>query len=247
MAELAALEEWVRLRPHPRTDIAGRETPDVTWAARAHRAYQPLRQVAPPAVRDGQWPQGSVDRFVLAKLEASGWHPSLDADRYLWLRRVSLDLTGLPPTRNEIQSFIDDRSPLAWEHVVDRLLASPDFGERSARPWLDLVGYADQIGSANNVPAEHAWRYRDYVIQAYRDDKPFDEFIREQLAGDLLMVQSIEERQSQLTATGFLVLGNVNIVESDKLIMQMDLVDQQIEKIGKTFLAMTLNCPMSRS
>ena len=155
---------------------------------------------------------------------------------------MSLDLTGLPPTSGEIQGFIDDHSPLAWEHVVDRLLASPDFGERSARPWLDLVGYADQIGSANNVPAEHAWRYRDYVIQACRDDKPFDEFIREQLAGDLLTARSIEERQSQLTATGFLVLGNVNIVESDKLIMQMDLVDQQIEKVGKTFLGMTLNC-----
>ena len=140
------------------------------------------------------------------------------------------------------KSFIDDHSPLAWEHVVDRLLASPDFGERSARPWLDLVGYADQIGSANNVPAEHAWRYRDYVIQAFRDDKPFDEFIREQLAGDLLTARSIEERQAQLTATGFLVLGNVNIVESDKLVMQMDLVDQQIEKVGKTFLGMTLNC-----
>ena len=98
------------------------------------------------------------------------------------------------------------------------------------------MGYADQIGSANNVPAEHAWRYRDYVIQALRDDKPFDVFVREQLAGDLLTARSIEERQAQLTATGFLVLGNVNIVESDKLVMEMDLVDQQIEKVGKTFL-----------
>jgi uncharacterized protein DUF1553/uncharacterized protein DUF1549/cytochrome c len=243
-AELAVLEEWVRIgAPDSRADTASSEKTDVNQAAaRAHWAYQPLRQVAPPAVGDGQWPLGTVDRFVLAKLEVSGLHPSLDADRYLWLRRVSLDLTGLPPTRNEIQSFIDDHSPLAWEHVVDRLLASRDFGERSARPWLDLVGYADQIGSANNVPAEHAWRYRDYVIQAYRDDKPFDEFIREQLAGDLLTAQSIVERQAQITATGFLVLGNVNIVESDKLIMQMDLVDQQIEKVGKTFLGMTLNC-----
>ncbi len=243
-AELAVLEEWVRIgASDPRADTASSEKTDVNRAAaRAHWAYQPLQQVAPPAVGDGQWPRGNVDRFVLAKLEVRGLHPSLDADRYLWLRRVSLDLTGLPPTRNEIQSFIDDHSPLAWEHVVDRLLASRDFGERSARPWLDLVGYADQIGSANNVPAEHAWRYRDYVIQAFRDDKPFDEFIREQLAGDLLTAQSIEQRQSQLTATGFLVLGNVNIVESDKLIMQMDLVDQQIEKVGKTFLGMTLNC-----
>ena len=243
-AELAVLEEWVRMgAPDPRLDTAVSKTPEVDpAAAQAHWAFQPLEPAAPPAVADGQWPLGTIDRFVLAKLEASGLHPSPDADRYLWLRRVSLDLTGLPPTTGEIQGFIDDRSPLAWEHVVDRLLASPEFGERSARPWLDLVGYADQIGSANNVPAEHAWRYRDYVIQAFRDDKPFDEFIREQLAGDLLTAQNIEERQSQLTATGFLVLGNVNIVESDKLIMAMDLVDQQIEKVGKTFLGMTLNC-----
>ena len=243
-AELAVLEEWMRIgAPDPRSNSASDKTPDVNRAAaQAHWAYQPLQLVALPAVGDGQWPLGNVDRFVLAKLEASGLRPSPDADRYLWLRRVSLDLIGLPPTTSEIQSFIDDLSPLAWEHVVDRLLASPDFGERSARPWLDLVGYADQIGSANNVPAEHAWRYRDYVIRAFRDDKPFDAFIREQLAGDLLTARSIEERQSQLTATGFLVLGNVNIVESDKLIMAMDLVDQQIEKVGKTFLGMTLNC-----
>jgi hypothetical protein len=243
-AELAVLEEWVRIgAPDPRSDSAGSKTPSVDSAAlQAHWAFQPLQLVAPPAVGDGPWPLGNVDRFVLAKLEARGLHPSLDADRYSWLRRVSLDLTGLPPTTSEIQDFIDDRSPLAWEHVVDRLSASPAFGERSARPWLDLVGYADQIGSANNVPAEHAWRYRDYVIQACREDKPFDEFIREQLAGDLLTARSIEERQLQSTATGFLVLGNVNIVESDKLIMAMDLVDQQIEKVGKTFLGMTLNC-----
>src|SRR5205823_11598782 len=115
-----------------------------------------------------------------------------------------LDLTGLPPTRHEIQAFLDDHSPQAWDRVVDRLLASPDFGERWARPWLDLVGYADQIGSANNVPAEHAWRYRDYVIQAFRDDKPLDQFIQEQLAGDLLTATDVEERQDQLAATGFL-------------------------------------------
>ena len=227
----------------PRADAGGGEkAEDDRAAGRDHWAYQPLRQDAAPEVKYGEWPLGNVDRFILARLEGKGLRPSPDAERYSWLRRVSLDLIGLPPTSGEIRDFIDDPSPLAWEHVVDRLLASAAFGERWARPWLDLVGYADQIGSANNVPAEHAWRYRDYVIRAFRDDKPFDEFIREQLAGDLLTARSIEERQSQLTATGFLVLGNVNIVESDKLVMQMDLVDQQIEKVGKAFLGMTLNC-----
>ncbi len=242
--EIARLEEWVRLgAPDPRQEasppMAARGE---RLAATTHWAYQPSQLPSVPSVRNGDWSLNDIDRYVLAVLEEKGLSPSPDADRYRWLRRVSLDLTGLPPTVEEIQSFVDDRSGQAFESVVDRLLASPAFGERWARPWLDLVGYADQIGSANNVPAEHAWRYRDYVIQSMNLDKSFEEFVREQLAGDLLEATSIEQRQDQLTATGFLVLGNVNIVESDKLVMEMDLVDQQIEKVGKTFLGMTLNC-----
>jgi len=243
-AQINLLEEWVRRgAPDPRDD-AGPGAKAVTDrdATRNHWAYQPPTIPAAPPVKRGEWPLNAVDRFVLAKLEEQGLQPSLNADRYTWLRRVSLDLTGLPPTPAEIQEFIDDHSVTACEHVVDRLLASPAFGERWTRPWLDLVGYADQIGSANNVPAEHAWRFRDYVIRSFNVDKPFDEFVREQLAGDLMSAGSIEQRRDQLTATGFLVLGNVNIVEADKLQMEMDLVDQQIEKVGKTFLGMTLNC-----
>ena len=182
-------------------------------------------------MKDASWSLCGVDRFVLARLEQKGWQPSPDADRSTWLRRVSLDLTGLPPTPAETDSFLADTSDQAFERVADRLLATPAFGERWARPWLDLVGYADQIGSANNVPAEQAWRYRDYVIRALNADKPFDQFVREQLAGDLLAASTIEQRQDQITATGFLVLGNVNIVEADKLAMRMDLVDHQIEKV----------------
>ena len=248
-AELATLEEWVRRgAPDPRDELDNNPAAPPDPGARAdptagqsHWAFQPLRQVTPGPVQDRAWPLGDVDRFVLSALEAQGLHPSGDADRHAWLRRVSLDLTGLPPTREEILAFDQDAND-AYEQVVDRLLATRAFGERWARPWLDLVGYADQIGSANNVPAEHAWRYRDYVIRAIAADKPFDQFVREQLAGDLLSASSIEERQDQLLATGFLVLGNVNIVEADKLIMRMDLVDQQIEKIGKAFLGLTLQC-----
>jgi hypothetical protein len=155
---------------------------------------------------------------------------------------VTLDLTGLPPTPAEIEAFVNDRADSAWDNVVDGLLASRAYGERFARLWLDLVGYADQIGSANNVPADHAWRFRDYVIRSVERDMPFDQFIRQQVAGDLLTASSIEERRDQLVATGFLVLGNINIVEADKLVMRMDIVDQQVEKIGKVFLGMTLNC-----
>lgn len=243
-AEIALLEDWVRRgAPDPRDESAtDKPTGTAHAAAMSHWAYQPLSRVAPPSVQNTDWPLVEIDNFILAGLESKGLHSSPDAERHTWLRRVTLDLTGLPPTPDEIQSFVNDPSDQAWATVVDRLLASRSYGERWARPWLDLVGYADQIGSANNVPAEHAWRYRDYVIRAVRADKPFDLFVREQLAGDQLTARSIEERQDQLTATGFLVLGNVNIVEADKLVMQMDLVDQQIEKVGKTFLGMTLNC-----
>lgn len=243
-SEIAILEEWVRIgAPDPRADSMTRPTAERPSAdAVKHWAYQPLRTVEPPAVQLTDWPLNGIDRFVLNQLEQNGLIPSADANRYHWLRRVTLDLTGLPPTRDEIQSFVNDTSAGAFETVVDRLLASPAYGERWARAWLDLVGYSDQIGSANDVPAEHAWRYRDYVIRSMNADRPFDEFLREQLAGDLLQANTIEQRQDQITATGFLVLGNVNIVEADKLIMQMDLVDQQIEKVGKVFLGMTLNC-----
>lgn len=243
--EIQTLEEWVRRgAPDPRDGAVklpanASVDPEV---ARRHWAFQPLRRtVLTAAVADG-WTASPLDAFVQAKLRERGWTPSSDADRWQWLRRVSLDLTGLPPTVAEAEAFFADDGVDARQRVVDRLLASPAYGERWARPWLDLVGYADQIGSANNVPAEHAWRYRDYVVRAFNADKSFDDFVREQLAGDLLSAQSLEQRHDQLVATGFLVLGNVNIVEADKLIMRMDLVDQQIEKVGKAFLGMTLNC-----
>lgn len=243
-AEIALLEEWVRMgAPDPREGISFDQATHVAESsATTHWAYQPLQAAPAPTVQDQSWPLNDVDRFVLAALEQKQLKPSADATRERWLRRATLDLTGLPPTVAEIHAFLSDREEGAFERVIDRLLASSAFGERWARPWLDLVGYADQIGSANNVPADHAWRYRDYVIRAFNADKPWDEFIREQIAGDLLSAQSIPQRQDQLTATGFLVLGNVNIVEGDKLVMQMDLVDQQIEKLGKAFLGMTLNC-----
>jgi hypothetical protein len=141
----------------------------------------------------------------------------------------------MPPTPEEILSFVTRHS--SFEAVVDKLLSSPAFGERWARHWLDLTGYADQIGTSNNVFAEHAWRYRDYVIRAFNSDKPFDQFIREQIAGDL-----IAPTADSITATGFLVLGDVEIVAVDKLKMEHDLVDQQVSKIGTAFLGMTLGC-----
>ena len=207
-----------------------------------HWAFQPLLNARPPVVEGTRWPSGDVDRFIWDALEGSQIRPSEDADPHTWLRRVSFDLTGLPPSIEEIHDYVTDESYQARERVVDRLLASRAFGERWARHWLDLVGYADQIGTSNNVFAQHAWRYRDYIIDAFNADKPFNRFIREQIAGDLLPFDGVEERAAGLTATGFLVLGDIEIVEADKAKMLVDIVDQQLNKVGKAFLGMTLDC-----
>ena len=244
--EIAVLEKWVAMgAPDPRGGEAAASSKARTIDIEQGRkfwAFQPVADPKVPAVRDETWPLDPVDRFILAKLETASLRPAADADRHTWLRRVSLDLTGLPPTSEDIAGFIGDTSPQAYEHVVDRLLGSKAFGERWARHWLDLTGYADQIGTSNNVFAEHAWRYRDYVVSAFNADKPFDRFIREQIAGDLLPLGSAEERAAAITATGFLVLGDVEIVAVDKLKMEIDLVDQQVSKVGTAFLGMTLGC-----
>jgi Protein of unknown function (DUF1549)/Protein of unknown function (DUF1553)/Planctomycete cytochrome C len=238
--QIADLEAWVRIgAPDPRDEIVAKFNVE---AARKHWAFQPVSRNRPSAGKNAAWPMGDIDRFLLAKLEAVHLTPAADADRPTWLRRVSLDLTGLPPTPDQIEAFLHDKSAEAFEKVVDHLLASPAFGERWARHWLDLVGYADQVGSANDVPAVHAYRYRDHVIASFNADTPFDQFTREQLAGDLLPAASETERRNHLIATGFLVLGNLNVVEADKQQLRWDVVDQQIEKIGKAFLGLTLNC-----
>ena len=242
-AAIATLERWVRDGAADPRIAAPANSPATDIAAgRQHWAFQPLASPSPPAVTDGSWPRDDVDRFVLAQLEAQGLHPVADADRFTWLRRVSLDLTGLPPTPEHIAAYIADESPEADARVVDRLLESRAFGERWGRHWLDLVGFADQIGTANDIFAEHAWRYRDYVMGSFNADQPFDQFIREQLAGDLLPYTSPEQQARQIVATGFLLLGDLTIVEADKLKLRVDVVDQQVDKVGRAFLAMTVGC-----
>lgn len=241
--EIAILEQWVVMgAPDSRVKhaAAGSVRGIDMEAGKKFWAFQPVQDVRPPETMHKSWPLDPVDSFILARLEASNLSPAPDADAHLWLRRVSLDLTGLPPTPEDLSRF--DGSPASRTAAVDRLLQSNAFGERWARHWLDLVGYADQIGTSNNVFAEHAWRYRDYVIDAFNSDKPFDRFIREQIAGDLLPATSPEVRAANIIATGFLVLGDVEIVAVDKLKMEHDLVDQQVSKIGTAFLGMTLGC-----
>ena len=241
---IAHLERWIAdgaYDPRVTATVQSEAQIDIE-GGRKHWAFQPLASASPPDVKHADWTRSEVDRFVLAKLEANDLLPVDDADRYTWLRRTSLDLTGLPPTVAEIREFSADESPYAYERVVDRLLASHAFGERWARHWLDLVGYADQIGTSNSVFAEHAWRYRNYVIDAFNNDKPFDQFVREQIAGDLLPYDSVAERTTHLVATGFLVLGDIEIVEADKEKLRVDIVDKQIQKVGKAMLGMTLDC-----
>jgi hypothetical protein len=205
-------------------------------------AFQPVKDSPPPRVSDDAWPLDPIDRFIRQKQDEKGIHPVKDAGKHLWLRRVTIDLTGLPPTPADISSFLGDIRPGARERVVDRLLASRAYGERWARHWLDLTGYADMMGTSNNVYAEHAWRYRDYLIGAFQKDKPFNRFILEQVAGDLLPAGSAMERAENITATGFLMVGDVEIVEPDKAKMEADHVDTQVSKIGTAFLGMTLGC-----
>lgn len=237
-------ETWIAMGvPDPRKsdEVPRARTIDME-AGRKFWAFQPVADPAAPPVKSAAWPSDSIDRFVLAKLEAKGLKPVVDADRYTWLRRVAFDLTGLPPSAKEIDDFIRDPSPQAREKVVDRLLASRAYGERWARHWLDLTGYADMMGTSNNVYAEHTWRYRDYLIEAFHKDKPFDRFIREQIAGDLMRADTIPERAEKITATGFLMVGDVEIVEPDKAKLEADHIDTQMSKIGTAFLGMTLGC-----
>jgi hypothetical protein len=243
-AEIAILEEWVKTGAHdPRSAGSAKVKKGIDLAeGRKFWAFQPVRDPSPPRIEDRQWPLDPLDHFIRAKQEQQSITPVADADRHTWLRRVSLDLTGLPPTETEVLAFAKDPSPQAFEVVVDRLLSSKAYGERWARHWLDLTGYADMIGTSNNVFAEHAWRYRDYLIDSFNADKPFDEFVREQIAGDLMPSQSTEDRAENIVATGFLMVGDIEIVNPDKARMEADHIDTQVNRIGQTFMGMTLGC-----
>jgi hypothetical protein len=182
---------------------------------------------------------GSIDGLVEAKLAERGLLPLGDASREVLLRRVTLDLTGLPPSLEEQEAFAREGS---YEEAVDRLLASPAFGERWGRHWLDQTYYADTIEIGRRVPARHAWRYRDYVIDAVNRDVPYPRFIAEQLAGDQLAWTQPEERRANLVATGFLALGPWPLVNADKEQLKMDVVDLQVDMVGRTFLGLTMGC-----
>lgn len=240
---IADFEKWILMgAPDPREGAAKMvAAPDLN-EARNWWVYQPLRKPAVPAVQNAAWPRGDIDRFVLAELEAKGLKPVPDAGRLTLLRRLFFDLTGLPPGPEDIKSFLRDNSPAAVAKLVDRLLAAPEFGERWGRHWLDVARYAESSGKDVNLAYPHAWRFRDYVIDSFNRGKPFDQFVREQLAGDLLPARDDREKAEHLVATGFLAIGPKSHNEQNPRQFYLDLADEQIDAMSQAFLGLTIAC-----
>jgi hypothetical protein len=248
-AEIDALTSWVKMGspwpdsreiPAPPKDASRRAKWDERgrdfWAFRVPRPY------SPPVVADSRWPRSAIDHFILAGLEAAGLHPAPPADRLTLLRRITFDLWGIPPSPAEIDAFLRDESPDAFERVIDRLLSSPRYGQRWGRHWLDLARYSDSNGMDDNLAYADAWRYRDYVIAAFNADKPFGRFVEEQLAGDLLVELEPEHRDELLVATGFLAIGPKMLAEDDPVKQQMDIVDEQLDTTCRAFMALSMGC-----
>ncbi len=243
-AVVADFEKWIQsgaADPRRATrPVAKADSIDIE-AGRKHWAYQPLKAPALPKVTDAAWPANDIDRFILARLESAGLQPGADAEKIILIRRLYFDLVGLPPTPEEITRFVDDKSPGAYENLVDRLIKSPRFGERWGRHWLDVVRYAESMSLRGRL-LKHAWRYRDYVIEAFNDDLPYDQFLTQQLAGDLLETSSVDAQRRNLIATTFLVMGDALLENQNKSQLDMDIVDEQLDVIGKSLLAQTIAC-----
>ncbi|HEY1599967.1 MAG TPA: DUF1553 domain-containing protein, partial [Pirellulales bacterium] len=207
-------------------------------------SLQPVRPTEPPAVHEQSWPRGPLDRFVLARLEGAGLKPSPEADRRTLIRRLSFDLTGLPPVPNDVAAFVADQDPQAYKRLVDRLLASPQYGERWARHWLDLARFGESNGFEYDEPRRNAWPYRDWVIDALNRDLPFDEFARQQLAGDVLLPGDPDA----IKATGFLTAGAYDTAGQNqqsaamKAVVRQDELEDLVGTTCQTFLALTVNC-----
>lgn len=234
--------DWIdRGAPDPRTGKAVKARGMSVEEGQKFWAYLPPRKRSLPEVKDGRWPAADLDRFVLAAMEAKGLRPASDADRVTLARRLHYDLTGLPPTPEAVEVFVNDASPDAYERLVDRLLASPAFGERWGRHWLDLARFGESL-TLRGFVLKQAWRYRDFVIDTFDADRPVDTFLREQVAGDLMPGGTVADRRRRIIATGFLALGNTNLEEQDKKQLRMDVVDEQLDTIGRAFLAQTIGC-----
>jgi cytochrome c553 len=242
--QIADLTQWIKMgAPWPGEDskvavVARPKEYKISDKDRAHWAFQSVTRPALPAVKNQSWVANPVDAFILARLEAKGLAPNPPAAKHELARRLYYDITGLPPTPKAVEVFLADTSPQAYEDLVDRLLRSPRYGEKWARHWLDLVRYAETNSYERDNPKPHIWRYRDYVIRALNEDKPYDQFIREQLAGDELPGRS----NDALIATGFYRLGIWDDEPADPLLARFDSLDDIIATTGQTFLGLTVDC-----
>ena len=247
--QIESLTNWVKMgAPWPGADmtaavVAPARKKEFTEEQKNFWAFQSVKDPAVPKVKDANWVKTPVDAFILAKLEEKGLKPAAPATKTALLRRATFDLTGLPPTEQEIADFLADHSPKAFEKVVDRLLASPRYGERWGRHWLDVARYADSTGNDEDHRYPYAWRYRDYVISAFNSDMPYDQFVREQIAGDLLPPPANEKfNVNGMVATGFLALGAKALAQVDKKKMLYDVWDEQVDVTSRAFLGMTMAC-----
>jgi hypothetical protein len=244
---ITLLERWVRMgAPDPRDAAASNDVsnddPSDPIAGRQHWAFRPLTKSHQPTFASKDWPRSAIDEFVVARLETENLSPTADADRRILIRRIYIQLVGMPPTPEQVADFLSDDRSDAFARLVDELLDSPHFGERWGRHWLDLARYADSNGLDENFLFREAWRYRNRVIESFNSDMPFDRFLVEQIAGDLLPHDSIEQRDRQRTSAGFLVVGPKVLLGNNDNERRMDVADEQLDTIGRTVLGQTLGC-----
>ena len=226
--------------PPLKNDATGQEDTSFSDEARKHWAFQPIRRITPPRVENVDWLQTPVDSFILARLEQRTWQPAPSASREELIRRIHFDLVGLPPQPEDIAAFVNNSSPDAYTRLVDRLLASPHYGERWAQHWLDVVRFAETEGFEYDRHLPDAWRYRDYVINSLNDDKPFDQFVTEQIAGD-----EIAPNDTQHSAAVILHrLGAVrrNAGNPDIALSRNEVLTERTNIIGEAFLGLTVGC-----
>lgn len=252
--QIADLAEWVKTgavwpKSAPGIVISSTATTGlITAQQRAFWAYQPLKPVPVPSVKNDHWAKTPIDRFVLAKMLDAGIHPSPMADRRTLIRRATFDLWGLPPTQEEVDDFVRDKSPNAWEKVVDRLLASPRYGQRWGRHWLDVARYAeDDVRGLDPkgrgyMPFEGAYRYRDWVIRSFNADMPYDQFLRLQLAGDRIPAKTQQEFDDHLTATSYLGAGPWVWDQAEPVQGRADERNERVDAVSRGLLGMTVAC-----
>lgn len=247
--EIADLTAWVKMGAPWGKDIVSTGAAkidefDLQKRKAAHWLWKPVKPQTAPAVKNAAWAKSDIDRFILSDLEKNNLHPAAPADRRTLIRRVYFDLTGLAPNAEEVEAFINDSSPDAFEKVVDRLLASPQFGERWGRHWMDLVRFAETMGHEFDFPISNAWRYRDYIVRAFNEDLPCNQLITEHVAGDLLLNprRTPDGNNESIVATGFWFFGEGVQSPVDVKQYQADVFDNRIDVFGKTFLGVTVAC-----